>query len=223
MAKYNEVVMLVHPLFRLLRNIKKIEEINNTPEGISKYLRKFKETLKGPLQRQFNNSISVYKKAIIQTKNNKQAKFVIFEPKIPGFENVIDSKLYDAYVKNFYAFSKKALGDRLLIVSYNKNSKTGTDVFDPRIYKDLEKNVKIKAFGEYADKNKNEGCVISWSELITTELTKRGFNLVSKKIEFTKSFSEINKLQRYFETIKSKYKITPKNKIVKRRPNKRPL
>jgi hypothetical protein len=223
MPKYNEIVMIVHPLFRLLRNIKKIEENNKQTKVSKKYITKIKHALKGSLQRQFNNSISVYKKTIIETKKSQKSKCVIFEPKIPDFEHIIDLKLYDLYMKDFYNFSKKALGERVLIVKFDRNSKTGTDVFDNRIYKDLEKNVKLKALGEYADKNKKEGCVISWSELAEKELKKRGFKLISKKIEYTKSFSKINKLQRIKEVLKSKYKRLPNKKIVKRKINKRPM
>jgi hypothetical protein len=219
--KYNEVVLLVHPLYRLLRNIKRYQYINNNLKGIKKITAKISQKLKGSFNRQYNNSISVYKKAVIETKKNKNSLFVVFEPKIPGFENSINQELYDIYIKNFYEFSKKALGNRFLSVSYDP-LKNNFDVFDNRIYENLDKKIKIRAFGEYADKKRNEGCVIEWTNLFKEELKKRKITLISEKIHFNKSFSETKRLQRYIETLKSKYKIIKrKNRIYikKRKPN----
>lgn len=136
MTKYNEINLLVHPFFDLI-SFAKIKSENN--KELDKSLI-FKDKQFKTL---YKKSLMTWGDAIL--KMPETSLLFILEPSavIKGEERFF----YEELITRFYKFSKQKLKERMFVIHSNNL----LSVFNKSFIEKLDKNIKIKAFGEYTD------------------------------------------------------------------------
>ena len=174
--KYENIVMLVHPLYDLLFNhmnyLTKNGEI--TIDELNKAVKK---TLNNPrVKHQLVTTIAEYKQEILKYKADPSTLVIIYLPTVK--ETTLDY-IFNNISKDFIPNFKKIFKERLIV----SNRFVIDEDLSKIPLKKLSKNLKLTAFGEY----KNI-CVTDYLNNLANQLEERGFKTRSKILS-RKSYS----------------------------------
>jgi len=169
--KFNEIVLLVHPLYDLLclkirihEHIRENPEI--TPEEIREIIRKKLKNAK--IKHNYNQTLKEYKEQIQKYKNKPNTLVILYFSTINyGMHKVA----IDYLIQDFVTFCNKTLKGRF-IISYRRNT---ADLLLDLPIKKLSNHIKLFSFGEYRDV-----CVTDWLNKMTTRLEETNHSTRSK-------------------------------------------
>ncbi len=174
--KYENIVMLVHPLYDLLFNhmnyLTKNGEI--TIDELNKAVKKI---LNNPrVKHQLVTTIAEYKQEILKYKADPLTLVIIYLPTVK--ETTLDY-IFNNISKDFIPNFKKIFKERLVV----SNRFVIDEDLSKIPLKKLSRNLKLIAFGEY----KNI-CVTDYLNNLASQLEERGFKTRSKILS-RKSYS----------------------------------
>jgi len=204
-GKYNEMVVLVHPLYDLLmvksgvpKEIRTDHELTDA-EVINKLTEQYlNNLLKNEKNRfQLKHTLQAYGEEILKYKNKPETIVVIFLPVSP--HSKVMNSLFNAIGGRFIQFCKDTLENRLFI---EKNLNT---FYSRKIIKKLNKNLTLRTFGEYKDI-----CVKEYTESLETYLIGYDINVKTKKI-YEKA---LEKGQIHWNSTKSKESMSLDNRVI---------
>ena len=173
-GKYENIVMLVHPLYDLIYN-----DINDLlSERKATNLNQFiKDALKDPkIKHQLVTTITEYRKELLKYQKDPATLLLIY---LPTVKNTDLDFIFKRVSRELIVDLKKIFKERLII-------STRFSVDNPiseTPLKNLSKKVQLKAFGEY----KNI-CVTDYLNNLASQLEERGFKTRSKILS-RKSYS----------------------------------
>ncbi|MFA5746315.1 MAG: hypothetical protein WCX82_00350 [archaeon] len=194
--KYNEIYLLVHPLFHY------------THGGYS-----YCDLTRISTQLSIKRILNQYGQILQKMKNNPKAIYVVVTPgfDINGVKNEQKIPVYTLKEKNnnlqllrrFFNFGETELGDRFIVTNFDSTTEGMKKLFERKMYAKFDKQVKLKYFGEYQD-----ACVESWSSYVSRELNER-------KIKTTKDLLVDSTLALEFRNSESKWRNIPLTKLEK--------
>ncbi|MFA5746113.1 MAG: hypothetical protein WCX82_03970 [archaeon] len=205
--KYNEVVVLVHPLYDLLKSdfakrALKFKLNKSLPKEYSiEYLILHNEAK--AFNYQLKHTLQAYGEEIKKYVNKPKTLVVMYPPHPSNLETYFkeqDSgdtredlarrkKQFEALAGKFVNFSKTQLKERFVIDNISKASDIPR--FPDTLVSNLDKNISLKLFGEYGDY-----CVIRWKTNLAADLEKKGFNVKSEIISEKTLYREESVLRR---------------------------
>lgn len=172
--KYENIVMLVHPLYDLIYN--DINDLLSERKEINLDLF-IKEALRDPkIKHQLVTTVTEYRKEILKYQKDPTTLVLIY---LPTVENTDLDSIFKNISKKLVVDLKKTFKERLII-----SRKLSVDNLISEIpLKILSKKLQLKAFGEY----KNI-CVTTYLNTLADQLEQRGYKTRSKIIA-QKSYS----------------------------------
>ena len=178
-TKYNEIVMLVHPLYDLIFLKMKIpKEIyihqDITNDELVKYTQKLLTNPK--LKHQYNQCILEYKEQLLKYKDKPNTLIILYSPVAKDSKQKI---VFDFLAKNLIQSCKNSLKERF-ILSYKHSS---DDLLLDLHQEKLANNIKLVSFGEWEN-----DCVTEWLNKLAKRLEETRHKIKSK-ILFKKSLS----------------------------------
>ena len=173
-GKYENIVMLVHPLYDLIYN-----DINDLlSERKATNLNQFiKEALKDPkIKHQLVTTITEYRKELLKYQKDPATLLLIY---LPTVKNTDLDFIFKRVSRELIVDLKKIFKERLVISTRFSVDNPISEI----PLKNLSKKVQLKAFGEY----KNI-CVTDYLNNLASQLEERGFKTRSKILS-RKSYS----------------------------------
>lgn len=173
-GKYENIVMLVHPLYDLIYN-----DINDLlSERKATNLNQFiKDALKDPkIKHQLVTTITEYRKELLKYQKDPATLLLIY---LPTVKNTDLDFIFKRVSRELIVDLKKIFKERLIISTRFSVDNPISEI----PLKNLSKKVQLKAFGEY----KNI-CVTDYLNNLASQLEERGFKTRSKILS-RKSYS----------------------------------
>jgi hypothetical protein len=176
-GKYENIVMLVHPLYDLIYN--DINDLLSERKATSLNLF-IKDALKDPkIKHQLITTITEYRKELLKYQKDPATLLLIY---LPTVKNTDLDFIFKRVSKELIVDLKKIFKERLII-----STRFSVDNLISEIpLKNFSKKIQLKAFGEY----KNI-CVTTYLDSLANQLEQRGFKTRSK-ILARKSYSSSN-------------------------------
>ncbi|MFA5745535.1 MAG: hypothetical protein WCX82_02460 [archaeon] len=176
--KYNEIVMVVHPLYNLLlSNIPKEVVVASKTQMSSEEILKYTNLILKDKKNKFKlkQTLQAYGEKILELSKKPNTLVVLYCP-VP--KNSAARLVFDKIAGRFIEFCNIALKKRFIPMGYIPEQE-----FSPQIYKKLSKNLKVVAFGDYAQKCRNE-----WLDYVSLNLDRRGYKVNSEVIDKLSTF-----------------------------------
>jgi len=190
--KYNEIVMLVHPLYDEFRigyfDFKLIANGNKSYDDLSPSKQERYKLQKARFEARIKIKLGIYGETLLKYKNKPNTVILMFEPHQRGWGSFGIEELYDKYMVKFKEFCKKNFNQRFVISIYDDNKINPTNLFsenkiiDKKYMGNLSKEINLVAFGEYSNL-----CVFAWANKVKDKLESERYIVASKKILFDKS------------------------------------
>jgi len=173
-GKYENIVMLVHPLYDLIYN--DINDLLSERKATSLNLF-IKEALKDPkIKHQLVTTITEYRKELLKYQKDPATLLLIY---LPTVKNTDLDFIFKRVSRELIVDLKKIFKERLIISTRFSVDNPISEI----PLKNLSKKVQLKAFGEY----KNI-CVTDYLNNLASQLEERGFKTRSKILS-RKSYS----------------------------------
>jgi len=173
-GKYENIVMLVHPLYDLIYN--DINDLLSERKATSLNLF-IKEALKDPkIKHQLVTTITEYRKELLKYQKDPATLLLIY---LPTVKNTDLDFIFKRVSRELIVDLKKIFKERLIISTRFSVDNPISEI----PLKTLSKKVQLKAFGEY----KNI-CVTDYLNNLASQLEERGFKTRSKILS-RKSYS----------------------------------
>lgn len=191
-VKYNEIVLLVHPLHNVLYEfVEKYDNPENplSPEELIIKLKKDKR-----FNVQIKKSLAAYGKKLLEYKDKPNAVLILIEILPTKPLRHTNEWIYKVMLDRFTKFGKKHLNERFIITANNPifdeiDSRLKERIVPKSILKRLEPKISVSSFGEYADKT---NCVRTWTSYLLSELRKKKISIdkvdIIKEISLFRSF-----------------------------------
>ncbi|GEM_PF-7089487 len=211
-AKFDEIVMLVHPLYdEFISALNPIDiDLIALGDRTKNFLKpdelKLYKLKKAELLARIKVKFGVYGETLLKYKNKPNSLIVLFEP-IHRTNSMVNwrarniQEVYDNYSKRFYDFCEKNFKGRFLVSSFaNGYGKLTDNLFsqngdvDQKYFNKLNKKVKIVGFGEFIFESE-DGCVNDLAKKVKIRLEEKDHIVISKDILANKSLGYYTKDQ----------------------------